>query len=406
MPATKLVCPHCEKSVEIQVSAVTRSRPCPECGEMVMLQMAEKSTKLKRRALLMNQGEPVETTTSTPSQDDQDPQPLQGDAFDRMRMDPEIHEFRRRLVIGAGLVGVMVIVLLAWHFFEAATEDAARKRIFGEEHAGGGGTEPQNGTGAAVQAAALMKAPENLQPAVTAGNLVFRPPGSDELKTAKALPSQGDATADLAKLAAAEDVLGKFLQASDWTQRALLVRNRLRAAPLMSIYYAKNSDGPLAFDSLVEARELSPLFSEHVVVFEGGGRRLATVEHTLAGPQVDWESFVGAGDMAWSDFLEKKPASPLLFRVLVSPAGHFENQFGNPAALNCYSLRNISEPGAKVVYGYVDKSSSLAKELDYWLQQSDDATVPMVLRLKYPFDSAVDFQVWIHQFVQAGWVVQ
>ena len=92
--------------------------------------------------------------------------------------------------------------------------------------------------------------------------------------------------------------------------------------------------------------------------------------------------------------------------VLVSPAGHFENQFGNPAALNCYSLRNISEQGAKVVYGYVDKSSSLAKELDYWLQQSDDATVPMVLRLKYPFDSAVDFQVWIHQFVQAGWVVQ
>ena len=74
--------------------------------------------------------------------------------------------------------------------------------------------------------------------------------------------------------------------------------------------------------------------------------------------------------------------------------------------LKCYSLRNISEPGAKVVYGYADKTSTLAKELDYRLQQSPDATVAMVLRLKFPPDATADFQVWIHQIVQAGWVKQ
>jgi hypothetical protein len=110
--------------------------------------------------------------------------------------------------------------------------------------------------------------------------------------------------------------------------------------------------------------------------------------------------------MAWSDFIDSKPATPSLFRVLVSPAGHYENQFGNPAELACYSLRNISEPGAKVVYGYVSKSSPMAREIDYWVQKSNDATVPMILRLKFPLDATADFQVWIHQFVQSGWVLK
>lgn len=367
---------------------------------MVMLQMAEKTTKTKRRALLMSQNEPP-TTTTLPRpvmEPSHEPQPLPGDAFERMRMDPEIHQFRRRLLFGASVVGLIVIVLLVVSLYQSAKEREGMKQLFGSEQAKAGG--------ANTPAVTPMIPPEEVLPPVTTGNLVFRPPGSEELKTATALPSRSDSTENLAKLAAAEEVLGKFLQAPDWKQRALLVRNKLRAAPLMSLYYAKNADGPMVFDSMVEATELPPHFSEHVVVFEGGGRRLATVEHTAEGPRVDWESFVGAGEMAWSDFLESKPVSPTLFRVLVSPAGHFENQFGDPGVLKCYSLRNISEPGAKVVYGYADKASSLAKELDYWLQQSSDATVPMILRLKFPPDAPVDFQVWIHQFAQAGWVAK
>ena len=395
MPATTLVCPHCEKTVEIQVSSVTRSRPCPECGQMVMLQMAEKSTKTKRRALLMVQNEPAAAAASPTRMTEPayEPQPLPGDAFERMRMDPEIHQFRRRLLIGTGVVALIIVVMVVVSLFQPGTsaENKPGARRTQADAEGGG------------QPAASMIQPEEPLPQVNSGNLVFRPPGSSDLKTASALPGNISG-GNLAKLAAAEEMLTKFLQTTSWKQRVSMVRDKLRVAPLMSIYYSKNADGPIEFDSIVEATEISPKFSEHVVVFEGGGRRMATVEHTSKGPLVDWESFVGAGEMAWSDFLELKQAAPTLFRVLVSPAGHFENQFGDPAVLNCYSLRNISEPGAKVVYGYAEKSSVLAKELDYRLQQSADATVPMILQLKFPPDAPVDFQVWIHQFVQAGWV--
>lgn len=393
MPATTLVCPHCEKTVEIQVSSVTRSRPCPECGQMVMLQMAEKTTKTKRRALLMTQNEPAAAPTSSPVLEPaHEPQPLPGDAFDRMRMDPEIKNFQRRLMIGAAVVGFIVVLMVVWSL---APSKAKPVNPPGSQQAHQDKAPPP-------QAAMSMIPPEDPLQQVNSGNLVFRPPGKNDLTTATALPTIPGG--DLAKLAAAEETLTKFLQAPNWKQRVLLSRDRLRVAQLMSIYYSKNADGPIEFDSIVEATEISPKFSEHVVVFEGGGRRLATVEHTPAGPLVDWEAFVGAGEMAWSDFLELRQAAPTLFRVLVSPAGHFENQFGDPAVLNCYSLRNISEPGAKVVYGYADKSGPLAKELDYRLQQSADATVPMILKLKFPADAPVDFQVWISHFVQSGWV--
>ena len=363
---------------------------------MVMLQMAEKSTKTKRRALLMAQSEPaaaastVQTRMTEPAYE---PQPLPGDAFERMRMDPEIQQFRKRLLIGAGVVVFIILVMVIVSLFQPETSAALKP----------GAKQTQADAGEVEPPAASMIQPDEPQPQVNSGNLVFRPPGSTDLKTASALPGTSS-VGNLAKLAAAEEVLTKFLQTSSWKQRVSLVRDRLRVAPLMSIYYSKNADGPIEFDSIVEATEISPKFSEHVVVFEGGGRRMATVEHTDKGPLVDWESFVGAGEMAWSDFLELRQAAPTLFRVLVSPAGHFENQFGDPAVLNCYSLRNISEPGAKVVYGYAEKSGVLAKELDYRLQQSADATVPMVLQLKFPPDAPVDFQVWIHHFVQAGWV--
>lgn len=398
MPATKLVCPHCEKTVEIQVSAVTRSRPCPECGEMVMLQMAEKSTRTKRRALLMGQGEAPAADAPERERPAQEPQPLLGDAFDRMRMDPEVREFRRKLLIGAGIALVIVIALVVFSFFHSRREKAAMREIFGTDAPK---VDQASAPAAPAPEPAAMMVPEDLPPPPTSGNLVFRPAG-EAVRTAQRTATPPPA--NLARLAAGEEILRQFLEAPNWRQRALTVRDQLHVAPLMGIYYGKNSDGPVIFDSLVEPAEVPPQFSEHVVVFEGGGRRMATVEHTPSGPRVDWESFVGAGEMAWSDFLQQKPSSPVLFRVLVSPAGHYENSFGDPNTLKCYSLRSITEPGAKVVYGYMDKHNPQVKELDYWLERNSEEAVPMILRLKFPPDAPVDFQVWIHQFVQAGWV--
>jgi DNA-directed RNA polymerase subunit RPC12/RpoP len=182
MPLAKFICPHCEKPGEVQVTAVTRSRACPHCGEQVMLQVSEKTAKGKRKALLVGgKGDGVvpsrpdtpsslplpkspavearsatvnsetitppartldaepEVAASLPSFQPQlpvaqaslpisisgpayEPQSLEGEAFERMKMDPEIVATRRRFLLGAlSTIAVCVMAALA-HWFWPAPE--------------------------------------------------------------------------------------------------------------------------------------------------------------------------------------------------------------------------------------------------------------------------------------------
>lgn len=109
MPVAALTCPHCEKPVEIQVTAVTRSRACPACGQILMLQVAEKESGMKRKALLVAPTSPTDTLQKPDLS--QEPQQLPGDAFERMRSDPELQRMRARLI--RGVVFVMSLIALA-----------------------------------------------------------------------------------------------------------------------------------------------------------------------------------------------------------------------------------------------------------------------------------------------------
>ena len=46
MPSVLFLCPHCEKHAEVQVTSVTRSRPCPYCGEAVLEKAGLRGTAL------------------------------------------------------------------------------------------------------------------------------------------------------------------------------------------------------------------------------------------------------------------------------------------------------------------------------------------------------------------------
>src|SRR3569623_2284062 len=120
MPNVQFVCPHCEKHAEAQVASVTRTRTCPHCGYNVLLQVHGKVHKTPRKALLVtpSKGEPLpvglpEHQPGTPAYL---PQPLEGDPFDRMRGDPEIHAVRRQLITGLAVLAVLVASAIVWHF--------------------------------------------------------------------------------------------------------------------------------------------------------------------------------------------------------------------------------------------------------------------------------------------------
>lgn len=461
MPAVSLVCPHCEKPVEVQVTGVTRSRPCPECGEMLMLQVAEKNKKAKRRALLMGGAvpeTPAETTLQIPSRkpvpaepkpaiasakiensDDppppaakittasnapespvepakapqaaaepeeqrpptgshartlsfepsHEPQVLPGDAFERMRMDPQIREIRKKFIIGTAVV--IGCIALAFVIRALTSGNAAEEKP--------GAARPPE----AVVPAMIEEEPKPV--AVPDGSLVFKAPGKQDFaKASMAEASSSPVASQLSMdLALSLEVLRKFLAAPNWKERLAWSRPVNGLEERMAAFYAKNADGPVVHDNIVESKESNGGFFEHTVVLEGGGRRTALVEKTPKGPRVDWAAFVGAGDMGWTQFMEERPAQPVTMRLMVSDGFYYENQFGSPRLLKCVELRCISEPGAPVIHGYIERDSTTSQQIEFWLKQSEGAALPLTLKVKYPLNAPSAKQVWVMEVVRQGW---
>lgn len=461
MPAVSLVCPHCEKPVKVQVTGVTRSRPCPECGETLMLQVAEKNKKAKRRALLMGGAVPeatLETTLQIPSRQpastepkpatasvkientdalptpaanvtpapkvpessaepvkepeaaaepeehhpptashartlsfipSHEPQMLPGDAFERMRMDPEIRGVRKRLIIGTAVVIGFIALALAVHSLTADSFAEAKPNVTSQTRA--------------LVPVMIEEAPEPVP--VTDGSLVFKAPGKQDFaKVSMAEASSSPATSQLSMdLAQSLDALRHFLGATDWKKRLAWSRPVKGLQERMASFYTKNADGPIAHDNIVESKESKGGFFEHTVMLESGGRRIALVEKTLQGPRVDWAAFVGAGDIGWSQFMEEKPIQPVTMRVMVSDGFHYEYQFGSPRLLKCLELRCISEPGASMIHGYIERDSIASQQIEFWLKQSEGAALPLTLKLKYPLNAPSPEQVWVSEIVRQGW---
>lgn len=106
MPLVSIICPHCEKSAQVQVTEVARSCGCPVCGQKVMLQVGGHAPGVKRRALLVSHVKPEQPSAEELFAQRQ----FEGHAFDRMRADPDLDRASRRLFWGAASVAALILV--------------------------------------------------------------------------------------------------------------------------------------------------------------------------------------------------------------------------------------------------------------------------------------------------------
>lgn len=402
MPLVSAVCPHCENTVQFQVTHVTRSRPCPHCGNVVMLQVAEKSNRVKRKALLMEThvASPDEMAAEKVSELPYEPQPLTGEAFDRMRMDPEIQRMRSRLIVGGLAVLALVSMAAVLHFTGILDKLTAKEEF--EEKYGIVTKEASVDRGESFGFPGGEPKPEVVEtpPPPSSGKLVFsgldRGGQISSPQSSKGAEPFGDQRL----------VLKNFLEAPDLLQRLSWVANRGAVEEAMTEYYRKRGDRAADFDRLGKSSSAGPGATEHEVVSSSGEIRVATVLETPEGYRVDWPSFVAYGEMPWADFLAAKPTEPVLLRVKAAPGGHFENQFGDPSWFRCVNLTHVDDLTGGIVFGYVEKSSDVGREIEHWLSLSGGQPIPLTVRLKFPRDAFSDQQVWIDELVTAGWVTE
>ena len=265
--------------------------------------------------------------------------------------------------------------------------------------------------GAIVLAAAMFRssgrtggearqAESNLPPIIlpTEGEVL----STEEAKRKLALALQ---TRPRETVATIKPAIEAFLGAPNWQERAKHVRDPERVRPLMEEHYRANPDGPISFlrvgdeDQNVDYR--GNLLVVRVLMRDYSTKQVA-IEYTGADFLVDWESFVGHGEMSMEHFRGERPTRPVLMRVSFMPAvpPYFNYAFTDEENLECHLL---TFPDESYIFGYTMKISSVSNRLRELRGEAPSAMA--VLKLRYPEDAQVGDQVWIDEVVAEGWIL-
>ncbi|WP_029190464.1 hypothetical protein [Verrucomicrobium spinosum] len=444
MPLARLDCPHCESPVEVNVTTVTRSRECPSCGRMIMLQFTTKTSRVKHKALLTNlmeMGEggsvavmakassrpvvaaqpassiavaaPVKAVVPPPARPvavpamavavtpapkpataqvlvpaadlpPVMPRPLEGDLRNRLEHDPEVKSSARSLIWGLGIVLFLLAIAVLGKTQNWWDEVARGWEVF---HA------------------TYMK--EQLIPSAPAssGSGAERKDGSDSGAPVKASSWNREQEE-------AMTTLKSFLAAKDLDERKKFMRDASVLEKSLKDYYSRQSDGPVPFSrvELVEAEPQGPhtyLFA--VVDAEGNRRNAMTLRPEPGAPYVvDWGSFVLYSEMDWAKFMAEKPTRPVYFRLQVVPAEHYNYNFPDSQRMLCLKLVNPAQKGAPELYGYCVRTSTVGRTLEYLTKKNFGEATAMIVKLRYPSPEESDSvnQVWIDEVVTEGWIAR
>ena len=402
MPVARFVCPYCEKPAEVQVTSVTRSRPCPHCSKGVVIQVAARDRKGKHRALLIApSGQPIvvdeaELHSKPMPGPAYEPMPLEGEVFERMKMDPEIRRFRRRLYIGVAAVAALIIAVSFWSSLVPQGEPVV---VDSPSSAPADESKPDAG--------AEPKAPVSIQPGLTArptaanGVLTFHTTGG----SSQPVTTPGS-TGDSSRLILS--VVEKLLRADHVDILLETVAARQSIEPAVRRHVAAHGVHPVDYRSMQvapAAQVLEGCDAKVVIDLKDGSRRDAHIIMENAVPRVDWPSFVALSEMEWSKFMADAPSNPILFRVLAGEGDRFENAFSERTAVRCLKLQDPNNAAGPPLFAYVEKASNVGEELDFVLRQSTERPVRLTLRLRFPADPLSHDQVWIDSMVASGWVI-
>jgi hypothetical protein len=197
-----------------------------------------------------------------------------------------------------------------------------------------------------------------------------------------------------------------FFEAVDVEQKLAFARDPERVRPLMENYYQHHPQSPLEWKSLgwvLPVEEHGYRLGYAQAILANAEPVSLIIEETQDGTfRVDWESSVRYGELEWEEFIQTKPASPKLFRVIASKPQH--KPPGEPPQDS--EVLEIKHPGeGDVVYAYFDRKDPKFQPLLQQLQTGNWKDVPLTLRLCYPGPAGNGKSVRIADVEGKGWLI-
>ncbi len=168
------------------------------------------------------------------------------------------------------------------------------------------------------------------------------------------------------RLSAAGALLEKFWHATEWTAKLDCVRDAARVRPLLQAYYEtqRNKDpisGALSHSDQYRIENQTLLALSYATSQPGNEVTAILFTEADGSFRLDWESYVGWGDMSFLDFKTQRPASPQLMRMNARYDDAYKGEFSDPAKYLCVEL--TSPDGLYTLHGYCDKNTALSTSL-------------------------------------------
>lgn len=205
----------------------------------------------------------------------------------------------------------------------------------------------------------------------------------------------------------ADALLQQFWKAKSWKDKIEFVYEPDRTRSLMEQFYEKQKGSEPISGALLN-RGHYRLNGTEILHFTYSCNRpgdvLELAMRRSAGGRfvLDWESYVGYGEMTWQDFKRERPAHPTLFRAFATLSDYYNYEFTDRDKFMSVNL--LSPDGLVSLHGFCERKSPVANALTRSLSRINSMT-GIVVKVAFPDRAESDHCVWMKQFVSDRWLL-
>jgi len=193
-----------------------------------------------------------------------------------------------------------------------------------------------------------------------------------------------------------------FLSSETIAERSQFSREGERVLPLMAKYYGGTEIEKEGFRKLdqTEISYRGQLLSSFVQIKDFSWSPIV-IERTEKGYLIDWESWVGYGEMTLEQMMREKPTDPIQVRAFLTEVSYYNFGFSDDEKWASFRLAFFEED--QRLWAYVKRNTALEERLSS--AAKDGAQVPGVFLLKYPDRTRTNDQVILTEMLTSGWVL-
>lgn len=214
----------------------------------------------------------------------------------------------------------------------------------------------------------------------------------------------------------ATTVLSYFAEAKSPEDKSALVKGGRDMLDKMSHFYSDPTNHDPILDQALGGQVIRVENAEILeLVFSSpnrlGGKVSAYFHRTKGGAlALDWESFVGFGDMNWAEYSEKRPQNPLWMRAVVEADNYYNYEFTDEQHL--LSVRLSSPDGTRRMHGFVPRISLLGDMLRDRLKCDEfnvtgrrQASFIVSVKTTFPYHAKSGDCVHIRELIADRWLI-